>query len=99
SRQICDCPGRGGGSRTIVKTKMVRVAELHVIEDVEELDAEFEAEAFRKLRFLHQRHIDLPGVEGTDDAVAGISKMREQAGYRIDRRRLEGIGVNQRNTI
>jgi len=57
-----------------VQRQVVRIAQLYVVKNIENLYAELYREAFGELCILHQSHIDLPGVQRTEDAVACVTK-------------------------
>ena len=50
---------RAWGIATIVKAKTVGIAKLHTVEDVENLGAEYSAEAFMQVHFFLQREVKL----------------------------------------
>jgi len=85
--------------RRVIEAESVRIAELDVIEDIEELNAELQRKALGKFRFFHQRHVDLPRVQCPDDAVARSAKVSEKSRHRIKRRSLECGNVDDGNII
>jgi hypothetical protein len=57
-------------------------------EDIERLHREFHRVTLGELCFLGQREIDLPAIQGADDAVWGVAKPSEVS-ICVDRQSLE----------
>src|SRR5579872_929465 len=86
--------------RRIHKGEIARVwiAKLNMVEDVEGLDSEFHANAFSELGFLGEREINLPGIQGPDQAVRFVAEAREVS-IGINRRGLERGRINQGHAV
>jgi hypothetical protein len=48
-----------------------------MVEHVESLHSDLEAEAFRQLCALHERQIHLPDIQGTSDTVRSVPESSE----------------------
>src|SRR4029077_10961753 len=85
-----------GLSRCVDEGEVARIAQLHVIEDVESLHAKLHLDPLGQLRLLAERHIELPVIQSPNQPVSGIS-IASKISVRIQRRSLESSGVDQRS--
>ena len=90
---------RRHSSGAIVKTEGARIAELHVVENVEELDAKLNSPALGNFGLFHDREVNLPGIQGSDDAVSGIPKSRKEAGRGVNGRCLKSVRIDKGYTV
>ena len=71
--------------RDIVKSQIVRagISKLCVIEDIEYLYTKLQGNSLGELGFLHERQVDLPGVQRPDETVRSVAKSTDESA-RID---------------
>ena len=55
------------------------IPELRVIEDVEYLHPKLQGNTLRELGFLHEREVDLPGVQRPNETVRSVAKSAYEA--------------------
>lgn len=80
---------RACGIATIVKAKTVGIGQLHAVKDVENLGAEYSAEAFTDVHLFLEREVKLRDIGGANDAVTGVAISQQCTGQGIVRWRRE----------
>lgn len=70
------------------------ISKLRVVEDIEYLDAKFEAESLRKRRLFCQRKIDLPHMRGANETVRFVAITSQDSAVRVDGWGRKSVGIN-----